>query len=66
MTSTDIGLLVESFPKFASAKARLKLLNDDPSEWSAWLTSSVLGYLESAQYGPVSVADVEWLEIRVS
>ena len=64
---TNICLLLETFPKMVSAKVRVKLLGDnEPSRWSAWLICPVDGYLELDHYGPVSIKDVEWLEIRVS
>ena len=67
MERTNICLLLETFPKMVSAKVKVKLLDDnEPSEWSAWLTSPVDGYLELDQYGPVAIKDIEWLEIRVS
>jgi hypothetical protein len=66
MEQTNIRLLLETFPKMASGKVRIKLHDDsEPSEWSAWLTCPVDGYLELDQYGPVSIKDIEWLEIRV-
>lgn len=67
MEQTDVSLLLETFPKMGSAKVRVKLYDDDePSEWSAWLACPVQGYLELDQYGPVSIKDIEWLEVRVS
>lgn len=67
MEPTDISLLLEAFPKMRSAKVRVKLLKDDePTEWSAWLTCPVQGYLELDQYGPVPTKDIEWLEVRIS
>jgi hypothetical protein len=67
MEQTKACRLLEIFPKMISAKVRVKLLNDDePSEWSTWLTNPVHGYFELDQYGPVLIKDIEWLEIRVS
>lgn len=67
MKQSDIDLVLETFPKLLSANVKLKLLDDDePTEWSRWLISPTQGYVELEQYGPVSIKDIDWLEIRVS
>jgi hypothetical protein len=67
MEQSKLRPLLETFSKMVSAKVRVKSFDDiEPSEWSAWLTCPVDGYLELDRYGPVAIKDVEWLEIRVS
>ena len=67
MLQTNLSAMLEIFAKMVAAKARVKVIKEpDPSEWSTWLTSPVPGYVELDQYGPVSLQQVEWMEIRVS
>lgn len=67
MNSNDISLLTEFFPQLAQALVRIKVDSEEqPTEWSRWLICPTEGYVEIEIYGPVSVKDVEWIEIKLT
>lgn len=59
--------LLENLPTLTSAKFRLKLRTENElTDWGEWLTQPVCGYLELGGYGPVSIKDIEWIDIRIT
>jgi hypothetical protein len=61
----SVVLAVEKIIQSTRCETRVKIKTESlPSAWANWFAVPVSGYVELATCGPISIKEVEWIEIN--